>query len=129
MDGGSRYEAVQRDLAARLRTLRRCAGQGCRKEPALKLALRSNGRRVTDGACPAGDLRIRVVGRDAERVVAADLRFGHRRAVKVVDVPISERLRPPRLGAGRRYLLRVRTELRDGRLFTLDRRLRACGGR
>lgn len=129
VDGRPRYEAVQRDLAARLRKLRRCAGQGCRQGPALRLALRSRGRRVTDGACPGGDLRVRVVGRDAERVVAADLRFGRRRSVTVVDVPISERLRPPRLGAGRRYLLRVRTELRDGRLFTLDRRLRACGGR
>jgi hypothetical protein len=28
--------------------------------------------------------------------------------------------------AGRRYLLRVRADLRDGRVYTLDRRLRAC---
>jgi hypothetical protein len=27
---------------------------------------------------------------------------------------------------GRRYLVRVRAELRDGRFFTLDRRLKAC---
>ena len=29
VDGGRRYEAVQRDLAARLRSLKRCAGLGC----------------------------------------------------------------------------------------------------
>ncbi|HYN50617.1 MAG TPA: sulfatase, partial [Thermoleophilaceae bacterium] len=111
VDGGSRYEAVQRDLAARLRSLKRCVGQGCQKSPALRLALRSQGRRVGDGACPGGDLRVRVVGRDAKRVVSADVRFGSRRLASLVDVPISERLRRPRLLEGRRYLFRVRAEL------------------
>jgi N-acetylglucosamine-6-sulfatase len=129
VDGGSRYEAIQRDLAARLRLLKRCAGSGCRKTPALKLALRSKGRPLGKRACPGGDLRARLVGRDAKRVVSADFRFGSRRLPRVADVPISERLRPPRVPEGRRYLLRVRAELRDGRLFTLDRRLRACARR
>jgi hypothetical protein len=39
---------------------------------------------------------------------------------------VSELLRRPRVRRGRRYRLRVQVELRDGRLFTLDRRLRAC---
>jgi N-acetylglucosamine-6-sulfatase len=128
VDGHDRYEAVQRDLAARLRLLKSCAGRGCQKAPAIKLALRSRGRRVADGGCPRGDLRVRIVGRDATQVVGADFRVGRRRLARVVAKdPISERLRPPRLRGGRRYLLRVRAELRDGRLLTLDRRLRACG--
>jgi hypothetical protein len=128
LDGHDRYEAVQRDLAARLRLLKSCAGRGCQKAPALKLALRSKGRRVSDGGCPRGDLRVRIAGRDATQVVGADFRIGRRRLARVVaKAPISERLRRPHLRAGRRYLLRVRAELRDGRLLTLDRRLRACG--
>jgi N-acetylglucosamine-6-sulfatase len=128
VDGFDRYEAVQRDLAARLRLLKNCAGRGCQKAPALKLALRSKGRRVADGGCPRGDLRVRIVGRDATQVVGADFRVGRRRLARVVaKAPISERLRRPRLRAGRGYLLRVRAELRDGRFLTLDRRLRGCG--
>ena len=128
LDGHDRYEAVQRDLAARLRLLKSCAGRGCQKAPALKLALRSKGRRVADGGCARGDLRVRIVGRDATQVVGADFRIGRRRLARVVaKSPISERLRRPHLRAGRRYLLRVRAELRDGRFLTLDRRLRACG--
>ena len=128
VDGRDRYEAVQRDLAARLRLLKSCAGRGCQKAPALKLALRSRGRRVADGGCPRGDLRVRIVGRDAAQVVGADFRVGRRRLARVVaKAPISERLRRPRLRVGRRYMLRVRAELRDGRFLTLDRRLQACG--
>jgi len=129
VDGGTRYEAVQRDLAARLRLLKSCAGRGCQKAPALRLALRSKGRSVGDGACPGGDLRVRVVGRDAKRVVRADFRLGSRRLAPVLNVPISMRLRRPPLLEGRGYLFRVRAELRDGRVLTMDRRLRGCGRR
>jgi hypothetical protein len=129
-DGHPRYEAVQRDLARRLRLLKNCAGSGCQKRPALRLGLRSNGRAVRPGGCPAGDLRVRIRGRDERDVVGAHFRLG-RRLVKRIAAPgpISQRLRRPRIGLGRRYVLRVRTELRDGRLFTLDRRLRGCPSR
>jgi N-acetylglucosamine-6-sulfatase len=131
LDGHPRYEKVQRDLAERLRLLKTCAGRGCQKRPALRLALRSRGRRVRPGGCPRGDLRVQLGGRDAGRVVGADFRVGRRRGVQRVAAPgpISQRLRRPRLRRGRRYLLRVRAELRDGRFFTLDRELRACVGR
>ncbi len=129
-DGHPRYEAVQRDLARRLRLLKTCAGSGCQKRPALRLGLRSNGRTVPPGGCPAGDLRVRIRGRDERNVVGAHFRLG-RRLVKRIAAPgpISQRLRHPRIGPGRPYVLRVRAELRDGRLFTLDRRLRGCPSR
>src|SRR5918997_1407401 len=38
LDWAPRYWAVQRDLANRLRRLRRCAGSGCRRPPALKVS-------------------------------------------------------------------------------------------
>jgi hypothetical protein len=127
VDGMAEYEDVQRDLAARLRLLTRCAGRGCQKRPALKPFLRSAGRSVREGGCPRGDLRVRIAGRDRKRVVSAAAYVGRRRIARVSAPPVSKRIRRPRVRTGRRYILRVRAELRDGRLMTLDRRLRACG--
>jgi N-acetylglucosamine-6-sulfatase len=126
LDWAPRYWAVQRDLANRLRHLRRCAGSGCRRPPALKLSLRSAGRRLPNGACPRGDLRMSLVGRDRRRVVGADVHVGRRMIARVASRGLSRRIQRPRVRQGRRYLLRVKAELRDGRLYTLDRRLRAC---
>jgi arylsulfatase A-like enzyme len=127
LDGQPAYAAVQRDLARRLRLLRNCAGRGCQKEPGLRLGLRSAGRQVVPGGCARGeDLRLRLAGRDRERVKRAVAFVGRRRIAKVTGSPISRRIHRPRVRAGRRYLLRVRAELRDGRIYTLDRRLRAC---
>jgi N-acetylglucosamine-6-sulfatase len=127
VDGHPAYEAVERDMAQRLRRLKNCAGRGCQKGPALKLGLRSNGLPVAEGGCARGDLRVRIGGRDRERVVGAVFTVARRRVASIAaEGPISQRLRRPRIPQGRRYLLRVRAELRDGRIFTLDRRLRAC---
>jgi Sulfatase/Domain of unknown function (DUF4976) len=130
VDGHPRYEAVQRDLSRRLRRLRTCAGAGCRRRPALRLGVSSLGRPVRAGGCPRGDLRLRIGGRDRARVVGANVRVGRRLVGRIAAPgPISKRLRRPRLRAGRRYLLRVQAELRDGRRLTLDRRLRGCAAR
>jgi N-acetylglucosamine-6-sulfatase len=127
LDGSPAYAAVQRDLARRLRLLRNCAGRGCQKAPGLRLGLRSAGRQVPPGGCARGDrLRLRLAGRDRGRVTRAVAFVGRRRIARVAGPPISERIRRPRVRAGRRYLLRVRADLRDGRVYTLDRRLRAC---
>jgi N-acetylglucosamine-6-sulfatase len=127
LDGDPRYAAVQRDLARRLRLLRRCAGRGCQKAPGLRLGLRSAGRRVPPGGCARGDeLRLRLAGRDREGVTRAVAFVGRRRIARVAGSPISKRITRPHIRPGRRYLFRVRAELRDGRIYTLDRRLRAC---
>jgi N-acetylglucosamine-6-sulfatase len=126
LDWAPRYWAVQRDLAGRLRRLRNCVGSGCQRPPALKLSLQSAGRRLPNGACPRGDLRMRLIGRDRRRVVGADVHVGRRMIARVASQRLSRRIDRPRVRQGRRYLLRVKAELRDGRLYTLDRRLRAC---
>ena len=97
-----------------------------RLEPGLRLQLRSAGRTLTQGACPRGDLRVRFAGPDRRRVVGAEVHAGRRRIARVSVPPISRLIERPRVRTGRRYLLRVTVELRDGRRFTLDRRLRAC---
>ena len=127
LDGVVSYAGVQRDLARRLRLLRNCVGRGCQKAPGLRLGVRSAGRRVEPGRCARGDdLRLRLAGRDRERVTGAEVFVGGRKIARVAGGPISKRIRRPRVRPGRRYVLRVQAELRDGRIYTLDRRLRAC---
>jgi N-acetylglucosamine-6-sulfatase len=127
LEGRPGYGGIQRDLARRLRLLRNCAGRGCQKAPGLRLGVRSAGRRVPPRGCARGDeLRLRLAGRDRESVRRATAFVGKRRIARVAGRPISQRVRPPRVRAGRRYVLRVKAELRDGRIYTLDRRLRAC---
>jgi hypothetical protein len=135
LDGVPAYASVQRDLAKRLRLLRNCAGRGCQKAPGLRLGVRSAGSRVEPGRCVRGpDLSLRLAGRDRLRVASAVAfvgkrriaRVAGRRIARVADRPITRRVRRPDLRPGRRYLLRVKTELHDGRIYTLDRRVRAC---
>jgi len=122
----ARYDPVRRDLASRLKTLKRCAGRGCQKHPALRLEVSSAGRRLSDGACPRSDLDLRIAGRDRRRVSVAVTFIGARRVARASSEPDAQRIRKPHVRPGRRYRLRVRADLRDGRRLTLDRRLRGC---
>jgi hypothetical protein len=126
VDGYDKYAAVQADLASRLHKLIHCAGASCQTEPHLTLLVSSRGARLRAGSCARGDLRVRVGGRDARRVEAADMTLGSRRVAKVSGPLVSERISRKRLRGGRRYNLRVVATLRDGRRMTLDRRVRAC---
>ncbi|MBD0281746.1 MAG: sulfatase [Thermoleophilaceae bacterium] len=120
-DGSARYAAVQRDLRARLRRLKRCAGASCLEHPLLKLHVRP---RPT--SCVRGDLRVYVSGPEKRAVVAADVLVGHRRVARVSAPPLMRRIPEESLRPGRPFRLRVRAETRDGRRVTLDRRVRAC---
>src|ERR687895_1814331 len=93
LDESDRYAPVLRDLRARLRQLKNCAGETCRLQPALRLRLRSAGRVLSQGACPRGDLRVRIGGPDRGRVVRALVHAGRRRIARVAAPPISRR--PP----------------------------------
>ena len=88
--------------------------------------MRSAGRALREGACPRGDLTLRIIGRDRRRVTTAQTFVGRRRIARVAAAPTMQVIRRPRVRTGRRYLLRVRADLRDGRRLTLDRRLRGC---
>jgi N-acetylglucosamine-6-sulfatase len=126
LDGAPAYESVQSDLANRLRLLRRCAGRGCQKRPALNMVVRSGGRALREGDCPRADLGVRIIGRDRRRVSSTATFVGRRRIARSSTAPTLQLIPRPRVRSGRRYVLRVRADLRDGRRVTLDRHLRAC---
>jgi hypothetical protein len=73
-------------------------------------------------------LQVRVEGTD-RRLVASAAFFvrGRRTASARGPRAVADRvLRGAPVRAGRRFKLRARVELKDGRVFTLDRRPRAC---
>jgi arylsulfatase A-like enzyme len=116
-------------LATRLAALRGCAGRACRAKPALRL----------DAARRRCRVAAAVRGPDARAVERVDF-LVRRRPRKGMDPAGASFLRlapdaaPPfrrlmRLRGvlpGRRYLLRARVRLDDGRSVTLDERRRAC---
>ena len=117
-----RYAAVQAGLGVRLAALRSCAGRACRAEPRLELRVRPRG-------CVAGAVRTRLIGPD--RRLAELARFSaHGRARAAVRTAGRETgfLRRMRVrgGPGRRFTLRARVRLEDGRIVTVDRLLRIC---
>jgi arylsulfatase A-like enzyme len=123
-DDNPRYDAVRRDLAARLRQLERCAGSTCQARPRLRLLLRSAGRPVR--SCLRRDLRLRLSGPERAKVLDADVLVGRRRIARFRKQPITERIPRAELRRHGSFRLRVRAETRDGRRLTLDRTLRAC---
>jgi N-acetylglucosamine-6-sulfatase len=103
--GAPAYASVQRLLARRLATLRGCGGPGCRSRPRVTLRVRRS----------SGRCRARIRGARIERV--SFLKSG-RRIARDRRRPFSRRVR---VGRGR---LRARVRTRDGRVVTVDRRLR-----
>ncbi|HEY6774991.1 MAG TPA: sulfatase [Thermoleophilaceae bacterium] len=120
-DGSDSYAAVQRDLRASLRSLRRCAGPACYEHPQIKLHVRPRPTR-----CVPGDLRVFVGGPEKKEVVGADVLVGSRRVARVSPPPLTRLIPHARLRPGHPFRLRVRAETRDGRRLTLDRRVQAC---
>jgi arylsulfatase A-like enzyme len=123
LDERERYDPVRADLRAKLARLAGCAGRGCHTHPHVRLLLRSHGRPL--GRCLRDDLRVRVAGQDRAKVVRADVLLGDTRVATLRRQPLLTTIRAQRLRRG--TALRVRAELRDGRLLTLDDdSLRAC---
>jgi N-acetylglucosamine-6-sulfatase len=114
------YAAIRDRLARRLAGLRGCAGRGCRTRPRLALRVRFRGRR-----CVRGRLRARVTGAERRALERVDFFVRGRLVARDRRAPFVKRLRR-RLRRGRRFRVRARAATVDGRLVTLDRRLRAC---
>jgi N-acetylglucosamine-6-sulfatase len=116
-------------MAARLAALRTCAGSGCRQRPALRL----------DGARRRCRFVVAVRGPDAQAVERVEFlvrrrpppgeRDGpasFRRLTYDRSAPLRKRLRPAGVLPGRRFLLRAKVRLDDGRAVALDARRREC---
>jgi N-acetylglucosamine-6-sulfatase len=126
LDDDPRYDRVRHVLARRLHALRRCAGRSCQAAPRLQLSVRARpaGRA---GRCVSGDLRVALGGRDRRGVVRMDVLVDARRVARDLRAPFAASVSRRRIRRGRETSLRARAVLGDGRVLTLDHRVRRCG--
>jgi hypothetical protein len=115
------FEAY-RELVASL-ARREAAPPGTRLRLALRLRSRSG--RSRGRACARVPVRALVAG-DVASVRRVLFRLGPLSAGRDGRAPFSRTLPVPRSGRARTYRVRARVRLRDGRLLTLTRTLRAC---
>ena len=116
-------------MSARLAALRACAGKSCRAKPALRfdaarrrclfnVAVRGSDARAID--------RAEFLVRRRPRRGAANAPASFRRLARDVKLDFRKRVRAVGVLPGRRFLIRARVRLDDGRSVTLDEKRRAC---
>jgi N-acetylglucosamine-6-sulfatase len=120
---------LRAELAARLAALRACAGRGCRATPALRLDAARRQCRFT-AAVRGADARnvedVEFAVRRRPRPGSDEGIASFRRASRDASGPFRRGVRMAGVLPGRRFLLRARVRLDDGRSVTLDERRRAC---
>jgi arylsulfatase A-like enzyme len=121
---------VRAALAARLAALRTCSGSSCRAKPALRLAAARRSCRFVAAVRGADARTVEqvefLVRRRARRGTVASAPASFRRLARDASAAFRKQLRPLGVLPGRRFLLRARVRLDDGRSVTLDEKRRAC---
>jgi hypothetical protein len=124
MDWNPAYDGVRERLARLLGSMRRCVGRtACNRKPRVRLAFAA---KRGPGGCVAGPLRVRVGGPDRADLRLAELFVGTRRVAADGRAPFLKRVAMYRLPRSSRGKLRVRATMVDGRMVTVDRRVRRC---
>jgi N-acetylglucosamine-6-sulfatase len=119
--GDPRYSRIVRVLARRLAALRVCEGRFCSTVPRV-------GLRIEPSRCATRAVRTRLRGHDVQFLEEATYRVGRRLVARALRRSRASNRRIPlrSVEPGKRFRLRVRVRLVDGRVVTLDRRLRTC---
>jgi N-acetylglucosamine-6-sulfatase len=116
------HQRVRTRLAARLARLRSCAGAICRSSPSLRVSVAH--RYARRSRCAGSRVRALVSGADAASVDYVDFFIRGRRVARDRAAPYRVVFAARRFRAAR--LLRVRAVLEDGRMLTLQHRVRRC---
>jgi N-acetylglucosamine-6-sulfatase len=116
-------------MAARLAALRVCAGGSCRAKPSLRLDV-ARRRCLFNAAVRGADARaierVEFLVRRRPRRGARDAPASFRRLARDVKPHFRKRVRAAGVLPGRRFLMRARVRLGDGRSVTLDEKRRSC---
>ena len=120
------YDAAEASLAARLASLRACAGESCRSKPDLKLKLPHSQRRHGRSCRRPGAFLARVRGSASPRLVRASFAVGLEAAGHDSAAPFRKTLRPRLLRRKPRPEVRAVAELVDGRELSVQKRVRIC---
>jgi N-acetylglucosamine-6-sulfatase len=120
------YAETEAALASRLASLRGCSGPSCLTKPSLKLKLPRSVRRDGRSCRRPGDFVARVQGAGAKAVAELTFRVGATRAGSDDAKPLEKRLRPSLLRAKHKPEIRAIAEMVDGRMLSLQKRVRIC---
>jgi len=116
-------------MALRLAALRGCAGSSCRAKPALRLDA-ARRRCLFNVAVRGADARaierVEFLVRRRPRRGSPDAPTSFRRLARDVKPDFRRRVRAAGVLPGRRFLLRARVRLDDGRAVTIDEKRRTC---
>jgi len=124
--GDPAYAETQAALAARLEALRGCSGQSCLTKPSLKLGLPRSVRENGRSCRPAGGFVAKVRGAGTASVARVTFRVGSKRSDRATEKPLDGRLKARLLRKKRRPEVRAIAEMVDGRILSLQRRVRIC---
>ncbi len=118
------YADARSALAKRLRSLRGCAGAGCRALP--QLDLRPEASRKKGSGCLVAPVKLAPRGPDVGLLRETELFVNGEGAGADRKRPFLRKVPFGRLRERRRSTVRMRLTLLDGRRLTRDLRLRAC---
>jgi len=111
-------------LAARLAKLRACAAVVCRQGVSLSVRLRYERGRARGRVCALGPVHVRLAGAEAGGVARASFYAGPRRIARDARPPFAKAI--PLRFLRSASLVRTVAFMKDSRMATLDKRVRAC---
>jgi N-acetylglucosamine-6-sulfatase len=121
------YAEVETALAARLATLRSCAGQSCRTKPSIQMKLPRQVHEQGRKPCtPAGGFLVRVRNHAQSRLVEVSYAVDGKTAVDDHSEPFDRRIPATLLRGQRKPEVTADATLVDGRVLTLHADVRIC---
>ena len=121
--------SIRTAMAGRLAALRRCVGSGCRAKPAVRLDAARRQCRFTAavrGLDARAIERVEFLIRRRPKPGDEDEPASFLRVARDASAPFRKRIRLAGVRPGRKFLLRARTRLSDGRSVTIDEKRRSC---
>ncbi|MFL5871483.1 MAG: sulfatase [Solirubrobacterales bacterium] len=120
------YAPVVTALADRLASLRSCAGESCRRKPALTLKLPRSVRQNGHSCRPAKDFIARIRGQGSPALDSVHFTVAGRPAGHADSAPFKKELLPSLLRRKHRPEVSALTAMIDGRELSLQKRVRIC---
>jgi N-acetylglucosamine-6-sulfatase len=120
------YGTVVADLAARLASLRSCAGESCRRKPDLRLKLPRSVQQNGHSCRPPKAFLARIRGQGAPDLDTVRFTIAGRKAGHDDSGPFKKELLPSLLRRKHRPEIQATAEMIDGRAMTLQKRVRIC---
>jgi N-acetylglucosamine-6-sulfatase len=124
--GDPSFAAVQTALAQRLAALKSCAGKPCKGKPGLDLKLREHSVHRDGHRCAPRGVGARVKGDDSGLVEGVEFSVDGHKVGEDGSKPFKDKLPRKRLKRHKKADVRATATLLDGRVLTLDDRVRAC---